>query len=270
MEGQPAQSGLAASTSRRQCSLETSLTLALLEAADELHNAKAELSLCLKQGFFNMTKARLAAGGGAHSAGITVLDTREEFHAAVTVELLDKDPDASPARELRALKLPAGHAFQRAGNDDAPHSSGGSVNGSSSLRQRNHAGSDSSTIAEEAAAASAAGKDSMQLFGGLVPPALRKAKRNFSSALDYVFLAAELTQRVALLYRAVLQCVPPPPPAPLPPASAEQQQQPAAAADGEAALRGADGADVGGSAQQTEAESLAAQLEQVELSADSG
>eukprot|EP00611_Tribonema_gayanum_P027306 TRINITY_DN6714_c0_g2_i3.p2 TRINITY_DN6714_c0_g2~~TRINITY_DN6714_c0_g2_i3.p2 ORF type:complete len:110 (-),score=38.47 TRINITY_DN6714_c0_g2_i3:39-368(-) len=109
----------------------------------------------------------------------------------------------------------------------------------------------------------------MQLFGGLVPPALRKAKRNFSSALDYVFLAAELTQRVALLYRAVLQCAPPPPPAPLPPASADRQAQSAAAADGEAALR-ADGADVGRSAEQTQAEALSAQLEQVELSADSG
>jgi hypothetical protein len=60
------------------CGRESSLLLALLLATDELHSAKAELNACLKQGFFNLTKARRSSTAGGHSAGFTVLDAREE------------------------------------------------------------------------------------------------------------------------------------------------------------------------------------------------
>ena len=56
----------------------TNLLLALLVAADDLHSAKSELNACLKQGFFNITKARLSSNSGGHTSGITVLDAREE------------------------------------------------------------------------------------------------------------------------------------------------------------------------------------------------
>ena len=54
------------------------LFLTLLQATDDLHSAKAELNACLRQGFFNITKARMLATGGGHTSGITVFDAREE------------------------------------------------------------------------------------------------------------------------------------------------------------------------------------------------
>jgi hypothetical protein len=68
-----------------QCGRESSLLLALLQATDELHSAKAELNACLKQGFFNLTKARRSSSAGGHSAGFTVLDAREEVHTLYRV-----------------------------------------------------------------------------------------------------------------------------------------------------------------------------------------
>jgi hypothetical protein len=138
-----------------------------------------------------------------------------QLNGAVLVEVRERaDSSDSLCKALSALHLSSGQSFQRHDDSAAGSSSKRDLR---SLRQRGGGGgSDSgsnSMVADEPESSGPPQQDTLQLFGGLVPPPLRKAKRNFTAALDYALLVATLTQRVVLLHAAVMQC------------EAEKQQQ---------------------------------------------
>lgn len=206
---------------RSSSSTETALLLELLSTVDELHTVTSEMHACMKQGFFNMTKARISGGSGASMGGtrvISVLDAREELKGTVTVGIRPLHSDTDEISSLMdGLGINAGHTYrierEGAGGGRSTHTNDNQKGRTppGNLRQRGstHAADlGSSTLSPRADPASMSPEtDTLQLFGGgLVPPPLRKAKKNFGSAVDCAFVVASLTQRVLQLQSAIEEC----------------------------------------------------------------
>ncbi|CAM9159590.1 unnamed protein product, partial [Choristocarpus tenellus] len=144
------------------------LLVELLLAIEKLHSLRTEMHTCLKQGFFNMTKARRSMGQNS----VTVLNTREEYSAQSTVIIREE------AGQEGVLAASVFTRDRGVGNWNMKSGSEGS------LRQRTSVGVSQWTVEE---ASPQAGRelygrgDSLNLFTGLVPPPLRRSKRDFSS-----------------------------------------------------------------------------------------
>ncbi|CAN0145297.1 unnamed protein product [Phaeothamnion confervicola] len=209
---------------------EDDVLLMLLHAVDNLHQMRSELHLCLKQGFFNLTKARMAGFG---KNNITVLDTREELPATFSIGV---EPDevtrlTQEAKRLAGQPLCPSGAETMETADAEPgsprplavfrrretRSASGNGNGTpaatpQTLRMRGAFADAASLMAEGPGFGSGSWAledggdavkitDPLQLFGGLVPPPLRKAKKNFAGVLELTIAAANMAQRVFMLER---------------------------------------------------------------------
>ncbi|CAM9531003.1 unnamed protein product [Ectocarpus sp. 4 AP-2014] len=169
---------------------EDSALSALLTALEDLHNIRNEMHTCLKQasascsacGFLNMAKARRSMGRNS----VSVLDTREEYAAEVTIAI-EADDSEGRLQESRST-------FSR--NRVEPAGSAVVIR-DGSLRQRGggaHVEIEESLLQPDQDAPVRG--DSMSLFATLVPPPLRKSKKNFTSVVDYAVEASNLAHRI--------------------------------------------------------------------------
>ncbi|CAM9203072.1 unnamed protein product [Ectocarpus sp. 12 AP-2014] len=135
-----------------------------------------------------MAKARRSMGRNS----VSVLDTREEYAAEVTIaiEANDSEGRLQEARSMfsRNRVEPAGSAV---------------VIRDGSLRQRGGGGAHveiEESLLQPDQDAPVRG-DSMSLFATLVPPPLRKSKKNFTSVVDYAVEASNLAHRIIHLQK---------------------------------------------------------------------
>eukprot|EP00752_Nemacystus_decipiens_P012150 g10769.t1 len=164
---------------------------ALLTALEDFHNIRNEMHACLKQGFLNMAKARRTMGRNS----VSVLDTREQYSAEVTISM---DPECDSEGRLEASKS----IFSR--NTVEP-SAPPVVLRDGSLRQRGGVASPveiEESLLQPDQDAPVRG-DSMSLFATLVPPPLRKSKKNFTSVVDYAVEASNLAHRILCLRKVL-------------------------------------------------------------------
>eukprot|EP00612_Vaucheria_litorea_P000018 CAMPEP_0171452390 /NCGR_PEP_ID=MMETSP0945-20130129/517_1 /TAXON_ID=109269 /ORGANISM="Vaucheria litorea, Strain CCMP2940" /LENGTH=156 /DNA_ID=CAMNT_0011977047 /DNA_START=120 /DNA_END=590 /DNA_ORIENTATION=- len=150
----------------------------------------------------------MSVGNGTNSAKFSALNAREELEAVVRLDTIEGDENFMSAA-MKELMVKGGCAFVKVrgiGPNSQSTMARNSKGVSNSVRQRNRASSEGSLLSEEIDS-SAASKDPIQIFGGLVPPALRKAKRSFTSALDYAILAATLSQKALLLLGEYERCL---------------------------------------------------------------
>ncbi|CAM9654127.1 unnamed protein product, partial [Laminaria digitata] len=173
---------------------------ALLTALEDLHNIQNEMHTCIKKaregssyhrnysqlrGFLNMAKARRSMGRNS----VSVLDTREEFSAEVTISMSDCDSDGQLQQSVSTFSR------NRTEPVDSPAGSRGG-----SLRQRGGvvAPEIEESLLQPGQDAPLRG-DSLNLFATLVPPPLRKSKKDFTSVVDYAVEASNLAHRILLL-----------------------------------------------------------------------
>lgn len=160
---------------------------ALLTALEDLHNIQNEMHTCIKQGFLNMAKARRSMGRNS----VSVLDTREEYSAEVTISIAAECDSDGQLQE-------SGSKFSR--NRTEPVDSPAGIRGGS-LRQRGGVVAPveiEESLLQPGQDAPLRG-DSLNLFATLVPPPLRKSKKNFTSVVDYAVEASNLAHRILLL-----------------------------------------------------------------------
>ncbi|CAM9098782.1 unnamed protein product [Hapterophycus canaliculatus] len=136
-----------------------------------------------------MAKARRTMGRNS----VSVLDTREEYSAEVTISIEAEDGRLQGSKSMfsrNRVELPGSAVVMRDG----------------SLRQRGggaaHVEIEESLLQPDQEAPVRG--DSMSLFATLVPPPLRKSKKNFTSVVDYAVEASNLAHRILSL-RKILE-----------------------------------------------------------------
>ncbi|CAM9967821.1 unnamed protein product [Pylaiella littoralis] len=170
---------------------------ALLTALEDLHNIRNEMHTCIKQarqtfcGFLNMAKARRSIGRNS----VSVLDTREEYSAEVTISIKAEGCLGERFEESKST-------FSRNRSERVPYPV---VVRDGSLRQRGGVAAPveiEESLLQPDQDAPVRG-DSMSLFATLVPPPLRKSKKNFSSVVDYAVEASNLAHRILCLQKVL-------------------------------------------------------------------
>ncbi|CAM9940508.1 unnamed protein product [Scytosiphon promiscuus] len=136
-----------------------------------------------------MAKARRTMGRNS----VSVLDTREEYSAEVTVSMEAEDCSDAGLQGSRSM-------FSR---DRVEPPGSAVVIRDGSLRQRGggaaHVEIEESLLQPDQEAPVRG--DSMSLFATLVPPPLRKSKKNFTSVVDYAVEASNLAHRILSLQK---------------------------------------------------------------------
>eukprot|EP00903_Cladosiphon_okamuranus_P011777 g11070.t1 len=164
---------------------------ALLTALEDLHNIRNEMHACIKQGFLNMAKARRTMGRNS----VSVLDTREHYAAEVTVSI---DADCDSEGRLKASKSIFSRNRIEAATPPVVVRDG-------SLRQRGGVVAPveiEESLLQPDQDAPVRG-DSLSLFATLVPPPLRKSKKNFTSVVEYAVEASNLAHRILCLRKVL-------------------------------------------------------------------
>ena len=155
---------------------ENRAVLVVLNQADEFYREQQKLAKALRKGFLDLAKARSAVGP---SCRISALDCREELSAQYAV-----DGDRIDNLDVKALE---------ASQPWRAHTATVAVQQrEKSLRRR---GETMETTIEAPAEENA---DTVLLFTGLAPPALRKAKKEFVNALTHVLKLANASHRIQI------------------------------------------------------------------------
>jgi hypothetical protein len=182
--------------------------LSLLRATSDLYAEQQHAAKNMRKGFLNLAKARQSLGRGTVSA----LDCREEMWPQFTLEAA---PPPDEAQDLEGAE-PLWHRHrQGAANTTSAtkalrrRGGGGAVEGDDTASEgslESLAGEDTTAAATTVAdptdgpdgSVPARDRNPLLLFGGLVPPALRKAQADFSAALEHYVAAAGLVHQMAL------------------------------------------------------------------------
>ena len=202
--------------------------LALLRMVNELYAENQHGAKSMRRGFLTMAKARQSMGRGALSA----LDCREKMIAQMTVEkdegadlpvtvdtlesstLWHRHRGVSATQVPKSLRRRAGSSINGGGgastNDGTTAGNVGnadSIGGYSSSEDVGSGWTDSDHSPDSSADEA---KDSMLLFGGLVPPAMRQSKQDFTNALEHYVMAANVVHRIVLAEKQVRSIALPP------------------------------------------------------------
>jgi hypothetical protein len=179
------------------------LVLELLQSVEELYSIQVELNDCLRQGFFGLTRARLSSAGSGPSS-YSALDTRERLNASFRVRLSERS--AEEVLSSLGVKAPGGigamYVMRRALSAADEQSRGSQYEG---LRQRGHGSDGNESVGLLSEPTDPPVADTLDLYGGLVPPQLRKAKRDFSAGLAFAIRAATINQKVMILLKTLRQ-----------------------------------------------------------------
>ena len=169
---------------------EDAALLSCLQACHDLYSRQQQFAHSTRKGFMNVAKARQSMG----RSSVSVLDCREELVAQFRIAPCssggEDDPGAATWRRF----------------DYASERSVRAV--PTQVRRRGATASDGApsadaTLEEVADGPPAHQKDPILLFGGLVPPPLRKAKQDFSAALEQAILAANAVREILAAERAI-------------------------------------------------------------------
>ena len=164
---------------------ENAAILCVLTEADEYYKEQQRLGKTIRKGFLDLAKARQAVGP---SSSISALNVREELSAQFSV---DAD-DAFDACAVDQLAASAAFRARKGGLDESRR-----VPSSESLRRRGDAAAaataDATTCEEDAPPPP---RDTVLLFAGMPPPALRKAKKEFVTALQHAIKLANAGRRI--------------------------------------------------------------------------
>jgi hypothetical protein len=164
---------------------ENAAVLTVLREADAFYREQQRLGRTVRRGFLDLAKARQQHGAGSISA----LNLRKDLEAqqsVVPVEDFDKCSiqDLSAATPFRLRRGPPGEAREPALPEPSERR----------LRQRNNGDSPSESVSS--ADEGTGEQDTMLLFAGMPPPALRKAKREFVNALNQAVRLANSARRL--------------------------------------------------------------------------
>ena len=180
-------------TRRRQASMpaadvdaENAAVLTVLREADAFYREQQRLGRTVRRGFLDLAKARQQHGAGSISA----LNLRKDLEAqqsVVPVEDFEKCSiqDLSAATPFRLRRGPPGEAREPSLPEPSERR----------LRQRNNGDSPSESVSR-ADEGTTGEQDTMLLFAGMPPPALRKAKREFVNALNQAVRLANSARRL--------------------------------------------------------------------------
>ena len=165
---------------------ENAAVLTVLREADAFYREQQRLGRTVRRGFLDLAKARQQHGAGSISA----LNLRKDLEAqqsVVPVEDFDKCSvqDLSAATPFRLRRGPPGEAREPALPEPSERR----------LRQRNNGDSPSESVSS-ADEGTTGEQDTMLLFAGMPPPALRKAKREFVNALNQAVRLANSARRL--------------------------------------------------------------------------
>mmetsp|Transcript_6998 Transcript_6998/g.15994 ORF Transcript_6998/g.15994 Transcript_6998/m.15994 type:complete len:241 (-) Transcript_6998:340-1062(-) len=175
--------------------------LTVLRQAGELYEEQQLASKAMRKGFLDMAKARQSMGRGA----LSCLDVREDFKPQHMVEMNadaageaeGMTPRATP-KQLEASALWHRHrkpAAKAAGKAKAVRRRGGQSDDQTDEGQGTDSDSLESTDASPTTDANPE-SDPALLFGGLLPPALRRSKQDFAGAVGHYVAAANAAHRV--------------------------------------------------------------------------
>ena len=164
---------------------ENAAVLTVLREADAFYREQQRLGRTVRRGFLDLAKARQQHGAGSVSA----LNLRKDLEAqqsVVPVEDFEKCSiqDLSAATPFRLRRGPPGEAREPALPEPSERR----------LRQRNNGDSPSESVSS--ADEGSGEQDTMLLFAGMPPPALRKAKREFVNALNQAVRLANSARRL--------------------------------------------------------------------------
>ena len=164
---------------------ENAAVLTVLREADAFYREQQRLGRTVRRGFLDLAKARQQHGAGSISA----LNLRKDLEAqqsVVPVEDFEKCSvqDLSAATPFRLRRGPPGEAREPALPEPSERR----------LRQRNNGDSPSESVSS--ADEGTGEQDTMLLFAGMPPPALRKAKREFVNALNQAVRLANSARRL--------------------------------------------------------------------------
>mmetsp|Transcript_104506 Transcript_104506/g.301274 ORF Transcript_104506/g.301274 Transcript_104506/m.301274 type:complete len:218 (+) Transcript_104506:1187-1840(+) len=166
--------------------------VALLEKVDGLYAEQQRIAKSMRKGFLNITKARQSMGRNALSA----LNCRELVDAQVRVDATHEE-DAGMLwerhRESPGAVAPQNGAVRRRG--------AGGLSGP--IDEDTASSHTPDEPAADDAVQGAAQKNTLMLFGGLVPPPMRKAKADFALAVEHCIAAANIAQSIALAEREI-------------------------------------------------------------------
>ena len=165
---------------------ENAAVLTVLREADAFYREQQRLGRTVRRGFLDLAKARQQHGAGSISA----LNLRKDLEAqqsVVPVEDFDKCSiqDLSAATPFRLRRGPPGEAREPSLPEPSERR----------LRQRNNGDSPSESVSS-ADEGTTGEQDTMLLFAGMPPPALRKAKREFVNALNQAVRLANSARRL--------------------------------------------------------------------------
>mmetsp|Transcript_22841 Transcript_22841/g.29598 ORF Transcript_22841/g.29598 Transcript_22841/m.29598 type:complete len:192 (-) Transcript_22841:31-606(-) len=170
---------------------ENRAVLVVLSQADEYYKEQQRLAKALRKGFLDLAKARMNTQGR-----ISALDCREEIWPEFTVDFehLNSNVDTYEASMPWRPHVSDVSASIISSSDN------------SGLQRRSGGRPDDNfsnvILAEEVQFAGTEhdfnqkNNDTILLFTGLAPPALRKAKKEFVQALSYVIKIANATQKI--------------------------------------------------------------------------
>mmetsp|Transcript_9688 Transcript_9688/g.17380 ORF Transcript_9688/g.17380 Transcript_9688/m.17380 type:complete len:205 (-) Transcript_9688:73-687(-) len=166
---------------------EDEVLVGLLEKVDAMYAEQQRLAKAMRKGFLNITKARRNLGPNSLSA----LNCREEIEAQIRIDAHEDDAEMlwQRHRDSPGAAAPQNGAMRRRG--------AGGLSGPAAEDEELEA---LSTTEQEKRASD---KDTLMLFGGLVPPPMRKAKADFAAALDTAIAAANIAHRIALAEREI-------------------------------------------------------------------
>ena len=164
---------------------ENAAVLTVLREADAFYREQQRLGRTVRRGFLDLAKARQQHGAGSISA----LNLRKDLEAqqsVVPVEDFDKCSvqDLSAATPFRLRRGPPGEAREPSLPEPSERR----------LRQRNNGDSPSESVSS--ADEGTGEQDTMLLFAGMPPPALRRAKREFVNALNQAVRLANSARRL--------------------------------------------------------------------------
>ena len=205
------QAGEAAAASEAPSALdvENKAILVALNEADQYYQEQQRFGKTIRKGFLDLAKARQAVGP---SNAISALNVREELSTQFSVD----EDDAFGGLDAFAIEAASAYRARKGGLG-----AGSRVPSSESLRRRGDVGatvergdSGSMTTCEEDKPE--APKDTVLLFAGMPPPALRKAKKEFVAALQHALKLANAARRIQRAVDIVEHPDgrPPPPPTP--------------------------------------------------------
>mmetsp|Transcript_3404 Transcript_3404/g.11170 ORF Transcript_3404/g.11170 Transcript_3404/m.11170 type:complete len:188 (-) Transcript_3404:791-1354(-) len=163
---------------------ENQAVLVVLNQADEFYREQQKLAKALRKGFLDLAKARSAVGP---SGRISALDCREELQAQYAVD--GDEIDGVEVKSLEASQPWRAHT-------DAAFGGARAGVGGTNLRRRGGDDDDNGADLVQDGDAQQDKSDTVLLFAGLAPPALRKAKKEFVLALNHVLKIANASQRI--------------------------------------------------------------------------